>query len=82
MPWVLAKEENKQDRLKTVLYNLLEAIRYEAVLLEPFMPDTSFKIFKQLNTSKCGYDTLDKFGYYDSEFVGDAIVLFERIKEK
>ena len=49
MPWVLAKEEDKKDRLETVLYNLLEAIRVCGLLLEPFMPETSNKIVEQIN---------------------------------
>ena len=50
-PWALAKEEDKKDRLETVLYNLLESIRVCASLLSPFLPDTSDSIFKQLNTN-------------------------------
>ena len=50
MPWALAKEEDKQDRLETVLYNLLESIRVCACSLEPFMPDTSVEILRQLAT--------------------------------
>jgi len=51
MPWALSKEEDKKDRLETVLYNLLEAIRVCGLSLEPFMPDTSKKILEQINTS-------------------------------
>ena len=50
-PWVLAKDESKLERLETVLYNLLEAIRVSALLLKPFLPDTSDSIMKQLNNS-------------------------------
>ena len=50
-PWVLAKDENEKDKLETVMYNLLESIRVSAVELEPFMPETSENILKQLNTS-------------------------------
>ena len=83
MPWVLAKDESKQDRLSTVLYNLVESIRYGAVLLQAFMPDTSKKIFEQINTDKISFDTLDKFGYYESgSHVGEAQVLFQRIDTK
>ena len=83
MPWVLAKDEEKKDRLSTVLYNLVESIRFGTVLLQPFMPDTAAKIFKQLNTDKITYDTLDKFGYYESgTHVGEAQVLFQRIEVK
>ena len=49
-PWILAKDENTKGRLSTVLYNLLECIRISSVLIEPFMPTTSKKIFNQLNT--------------------------------
>ena len=80
MPWVLAKDESKRDRLATVLYNLVESIRYGAVLLQAFMPYTAEKIFKQINTDKTMFDTLDKFGYYESGTkVGKAEVLFMRI---
>ena len=83
MPWVLAKDESKQDRLSTVLYNLVESIRYATVLLQAFMPDTANKIFEQINTDKTGFDTLDKFGYYESgSKVGKAEVLFQRIDIK
>ena len=51
MPWILAKDENKSDRLMTVLYNLLESIRVCACLLYPYLPETSDEIFKQLNIS-------------------------------
>ena len=82
MPWVLAKEEDKQDRLSTVLYNLVESIRIGTVLLQAFLPDTAESIFKQINTEYTSYDTLDKFGYYDSKKVGEAKVLFQRIETK
>ena len=83
MPWVLAKDESKQDRLSTVLYNLVESIRYGTVLLQAFMPDTAKNIFEQINTDKVSFDTLDKFGYYESgSKVGKAEVLFQRIDTK
>lgn len=82
-PWVLAKDESKTDRLKTILYNLIESIRYGAVLLQAFMPDTAESIFKQINTYQNSYDTLDRFGYYKSgSIVGEAEVLFNRITQK
>lgn len=62
MPWVLAKDEFKKERLQTVLYNLLESIRIGAVLLSAFLPDTSLKIFKQLNTSITDIDSIKSFG--------------------
>ncbi len=51
-PWVLAKDEAKKDRLETVLYNLIESIRSGAILIEPFMPETSEKILEQLGDGK------------------------------
>ena len=83
MPWVLAKEEDKKDRLNTVLYNLVESIRIGAVLLQPFMPDTANEIFKQLNTDLNSYDSIDCFGKYPSgNKLGEAKVLFQRIDTK
>ena len=65
-PWALAKDEEKKDRLSTVLYNLTEAITIGASLLEPFMPETSEKILAQLNTAKRELDQMDRFGLYAS----------------
>ena len=79
-PWVLAKEE-KQERLQTVLYNLLESIRISSVLLTPFMPTTTEKIFKQLNTNLNTYDTLNEFGALENNHkLGQNEVLFKRIE--
>jgi len=66
MPWALAKEEDKKDRLNTVLYNLVESIVIGASLLEPYMPDTSIKILNQLNTTKRKVTELGSFGLYPS----------------
>ncbi|MBQ5398083.1 MAG: methionine--tRNA ligase [Ruminococcus sp.] len=63
-PWVLAKDESLKPRLGTVLYNLLEAIRYIAVLIAPFMPDTAKNILSQINCGEASYDSLEKFGAY------------------
>ena len=79
-PWVLAKEE-KPERLQTVLYNLLESIRISSVLLTPFMPTTTEKIFKQLNTNLNTYDTLNEFGALENNHkLGQIEVLFKRIE--
>ena len=79
-PWVLAKDESKRERLGTVLYNLLESIRFISVLLTPFMPETAEKIQKQLNCTVTDYDSLSSFGGLKSgERVGQASVLFSRI---
>ena len=81
MPWVLAKEEDKQDRLSTVLYNLIESITIGASLLESFMPETSAKILAQLNTTKRSVTELGQFGLYpNGNKVTDAPeILFARI---
>ncbi|MDE6506539.1 MAG: methionine--tRNA ligase subunit beta, partial [Eubacterium sp.] len=80
MPWALAKDESKKARLGTVLYNLLEAIRYIAVLLSPFMPETSEKIFAQMNCDVKNYDSLENFGGTKAGVqVGNAEALFARI---
>ena len=82
MPWVLAKEEEKNTRLGTVLYNLLEAIRYIAVTISPFLPETSDKILQEINTSASSLSTLDSFGaIIPGSSVGEAIPLFSRIDE-
>ncbi len=81
-PWVLAKDETKYDRLKTVLYNLLESIRISAVLLQPFMPETSNKIFKMLNTNKTTFNDLE-FGSLENDIIlNEAEILFNRIEIK
>lgn len=82
-PWILAKEENK-DRLSTVIYNLLESIRVGSVLLSSFLPETSEKIFKQLNTDKVSLESIEKFGQLESgKELNDPEPLFIRIdKEK
>ena len=66
MPWALAKDETKQDRLATVLYNLVESISIGATLLESFMPETSKKILAQLGARERGLEELDTFGLYKS----------------
>ncbi len=66
MPWVLAKDEDKKDRLATVMYNLVESITIGASLLAPFMPQTADKIAKMLNTKLRSFDELDQYGLYPS----------------
>ena len=83
-PWVLAKDESKQDRLAEVLYNLTEAITIGASLLHPFLPDTAEKIVAQLNTSLRDLDDLDKFGLYESgtKVTEKPEILFQRLDAK
>ena len=79
-PWALAKDESKKDRLGTVLYNLLEGIRFIAVLLSPFMPDTAKAIFEQMNCTENSYDSLSAFGALKAgTVVGTPTPLFARI---
>ena len=80
MPWALAKDEEKRARLGTVLYNLLEGIRYLGVLLSPYMPDTADAIFAQLGTDVRDYDSLKAFdGLQAGTKVGTPTPLFSRI---
>ncbi len=82
-PWVLAKDEKNRDRLNTILYNLIETIRQATVLLQAYLPKTAEEIFKQINTEDITFDTLDKFGYYQSGTkTKEPEVLFKRIEEK
>lgn len=82
-PWILAKDDSKKDRLATVLYNLIEGIRIGTVLLRPFIPETTEKIFKQINTDNTSYDSVKEFGGYKSSTkVGTPEVLFQRIETK
>ena len=82
-PWALAKDEASKERLGTVLYNLLEAIRYIAVLLQPFMPDTAKAILAQMNCDISDYDSLASFGALKAGGkVGEATPLFVRIDPK
>ena len=80
MPWALAKDEEKKARLGTVLYNLLEGIRFIAVLLEPFMPETSVKILEQIGTDVNTLESLAEFGAVKAgDKVGVATPLFSRL---
>ena len=79
-PWALAKNEENHARLGTVLYNLLEAIRFAAVALEPFLPDTSNRILEQINMENGGLESLSTFGAMPvGGNVGEAQILFARL---
>ena len=84
MPWALAKDESKKDRLAAVLYNLVESISIGACLLESFMPETTDRILTQLNSAKRSYEDLGTFGLYPSgNKVTDAPeILFQRLDVK
>ena len=80
MPWALAKDESKKARLGTVLYNLLESIRFAATMLRPYLPETAGKIFAQLAVEDEGAASLAAFGALKpGHKVGDAEILFHRI---
>lgn len=81
-PWVLAKNEENHDRLKTVLFNLIESIRYIAIMLSPFMPETSEKIFTQLNCNTKTFGSLAEFGNNGITKVSNPSPLFNRIDEE
>ena len=84
MPWALAKEEEKKDRLAEVLYNLVEGICIGASLLESFMPETTEKILAQLNAPKRTYEELDTFGLYPAgnKVTEKPEILFARLDIK
>ena len=83
-PWTLAKDEEKKDRLATVLYNLTEAITIGASLLSSFMPETSEKILAQLNTEKRTLEAMDQFGLYPNgnKVTEKPEILFARMDVK
>ncbi len=83
MPWALAKDDVQKDRLATVLYNLLESIRYIAVMLQPMMPQTAELIFASLNTKLNSWESVSDFGSLAvGEKVGEAKPMFARIDEE
>lgn len=84
MPWALAKDESKKERLETVLYNLVESILIGAELLEPFMPETAQRIRKQLNAQPRGKENLNTFGLYPSgsKVTETPEILFARLDVK
>lgn len=79
-PWVLAKDSEKASRLGTVLYNLLETIRFIGVALAPFLPETSEKILNEIGTDSRSLESLEHFGGLEAgRQVGEAVPLFARI---
>mgnify|MGYP005750825737 FL=1 len=84
MPWALAKEEDKKDRLAEVLYNLVEGICIGASLLESFMPETTERILAQLNAGRRSYEELETFGLYPSgnHVTDKPEILFARLDVK
>ncbi|MDD7023405.1 MAG: methionine--tRNA ligase subunit beta, partial [Oscillospiraceae bacterium] len=84
MPWALAKDEEKKDRLETVLYNLVESISIGASLLYSFMPETSSKVLAQLNAKKRSLDSMTSFGLYEdgTKVTEKPEILFARLDIK
>ena len=80
-PWILAKDEASLPRLKAVLSNLIEAIRFIGVLLTPFLPDTAASIMEQIGSPAADLDSLKEFGSAPARKVGEAKALFARIDE-
>ncbi len=82
-PWILAKDESSHDRLRTVLYNLLEVIRITTIYLQAFIPNTASKIFEQLNTKNTLFDQTIEFGLLEENIVlNEPVHLFDRIDVK
>ena len=83
-PWTLAKQPENKARLNTVLYNLLESIRVASVLLTPFMPETSKEVFRQINTEKTDFASIETWGNYEknNKVIENTNVLFARVDEK
>ena len=79
-PWILAKDEEKKERLGTVLYNLLETLRFVSVMISPFLTETSVKIYAQLNTKVTTWESLKEFnGTVAGDKVVKGDVIFPRI---
>ena len=82
-PWVLAKSEENEERLKTVLYNLLETIRIGAVYLQAFIPESADKIFKQLNTENRSIESTTNFEGMDPGIIlNNPEIIFQRIDKE
>ncbi len=82
-PWALAKDESQKARLGTVLYNLIEAIRFLGIMIKPFMPDTSDKIFEQTNANGNDYATLNTWGTLNAGIkVNEPTPLFARVDKE
>jgi len=79
-PWTLAKDEANKERLETVIYNLLEATRINATILQSFLPRTSEKILSLLNVQNKTLDSVKIFGLNESFHTGSADIIFERIQ--
>ena len=81
LPWVLAKDETKKDRLETVLYNLSEAIRFIGILISPFMPGTAKTILEVTGAGDGNYESIAKFNKERKVRVGEAKPIFARLDE-
>lgn len=81
-PWALAKDETKREQLENVLYHLLESIKESALMLEPFMPSTSKKIYKFLNLNNPKFDEVGDYSKEGSYTIGEYENLFQRLDSK
>lgn len=81
-PWVLAKDPEKASELENVLYHLLDAVKSGALMLEPFMPSTSQKIYKFLNLTSHSFDEVGDFKKNGSYTIGEYENLFQRLDSK
>lgn len=84
MPWALFNDESKHDRLKTVLYNLIETITIATSLLEPFMPKSTAEIIRQLGVKERAWEDLDKFGLLENghKVTDKPEIVFNRLDNK
>lgn len=84
MPWALFNDESKHDRLKTVLYNLIETITIATSLLEPFMPKSTAGILRQLGVKERAWEDLDKFGLLENghKVTDKPEIVFNRLDNK
>ncbi|MDD7457662.1 MAG: methionine--tRNA ligase [Clostridia bacterium] len=84
MPWALFNDESKHDRLKTVLYNLIETITIATSLLEPFMPKSTAEILRQLGVKERAWEVLDKFGLLENghKVTDKPEIVFNRLDNK
>lgn len=82
MPWSLAKEEDKKERLETILYNLLESIRITNILLEPFMPESTKKVIEYLNCENTNFEEAHYINNIEYKVTKEPKPLFERIQKE
>lgn len=80
-PWIIAKDESQRDRLQTIIYNLLEAIRITNILLQPFMPESTQKVISYLNCENNGFESAKYIDDNEYKVIENPVPLFERIEK-